>query len=53
VFAYIIFTKKHLFASYKDGLTFLQGASWFFAFYGLTVIGRLEQNNSDSDRELV
>jgi hypothetical protein len=43
VFAYTILPKKHLFASYKDDLTFLQAANLFFAFYGLTVIGRLGQ----------
>jgi hypothetical protein len=41
VFAHIFLRKKHLFASYKDDLTFLQAAILFFAFYGLTVIGRL------------
>jgi hypothetical protein len=38
-----ILHKKHLFASYKDDLTFLQVAILFFANYGLTVIGRLGQ----------
>jgi hypothetical protein len=43
VFSHTILPKKHLFASYKDDLIFVQAGILVFAFYGLTVIGRLGQ----------